>query len=180
MSRAMVLEGLRDFLRKENGWTFTRCDIQHKSTPPALARGLFIALDDAGVTAGPQENYYLQEQFGITVGVWIETAIQPADMSGNTELKTAKYIEGGVTLDDLERRMIRQLHQKYDTMAFVNCKFGLPGENGDKFIAPMFYGGSGKTEAVNPNPQNDRAAQWFGRRLRFSGFNRNQTIDCMR
>lgn len=180
MSMAFALEGIRDFLRKENDWSVKQCTIQHTAEPPQLAKGFHIALDDNGVATSTRENHYLQEQYAVIVGVWIEAAITPADYAGTLQLAESIYQKGTLTLNDIERLVITQIHQQNEPRNFTNCKFGLPGEKGDIFLAPMIYDGRGTNETIASNQNNPRSAQWLGRRLRFSGFQRNQKIGCAR
>lgn len=179
MSMAMALS-VRDFLRKENGWDVNRCDIQQGGTVPDIARQFYVTLDDAGVQTGPAENYYLKEILSIEVGIWVETGHIPADMSGHAQLKNDDYIKGTVTLDDMERAIIAQLHHREEPRNQINEQFGLPGDDGDIFLLNFVYGGRPRNEIQGVFQNQNRVGQWLGRRLRFGGLTRNQKIGCVK
>jgi hypothetical protein len=177
MAMSMILEGVRDFLQKENGWDKHRCGIQQGGLPPAVTRGFYVALDDAGVETSPPENHYLKEIYTIEVAVWRETAPISADLSGIAQLKSDQYIKGAATLHDIERKVIRSIHHNQALRNAINGQFVLPGSDGDLFLLPLIYTGRGRNELQGVFAQNQQqSAQWLGRRLRFRGATRNQKI----
>lgn len=181
MAMSMVLEGVRDFLRQENGWKAGQCEIQQGATPTNTSRGMYVALDDAGVDTAAADQHYLKEIYSIEIAIWTETGSLPADLSGQAQLKADKYTPGRATLHKLERRIIAQLHQKQEPRNQINAEFGLPGSDGCIFLMPLVYGGRPKNEtfgAIQQGAQN--VAQWLGRRLRFRGFDRTQKIGSVK
>jgi hypothetical protein len=177
----MMLTGVRDYLRETNGWKFHQCGIQYRSSPPQLARGFYVALSCSGVQGGPAGNHYLKETYALTLGIWKESGVLPADLVGHAQLNSDEYQKGSETLDSLERKLIDQLHQAQEVRNVVNGKFGLPGSNGGEFLLPFHYDSGGDDELVSPfGGQQGTAAQYLGRRLRFVGFTRNQRIGSIR
>lgn len=178
---AMLLEGVRDFLRKENSWKLGQCDIQQGANPTNTSRGFYIALDDDGVQTATPENHFLKERYTIQIAIWTETGSLPADMSGMAQLRSDKYTKGRATLDSLERKILAQLHQRQEPRNETNAQFGLPGEAGCIFLLPLAYISRPKNEVFGAIQQGAaNVAQWLGRRLRFTGFDRTQNIGSVK
>ena len=180
MSKAMVYEGVQDYLRDQQDWTINQCAVQHGGEPPALARGIYVAVNGVSVQTRSMEQFFLAEQFTVSINVWWESAITPADFSGLGKIKSNPHQPGATTLEDLERSVIRELHHSQDFRNSLNGKFSLPGSDGDIFLMPLIYDGSGEDERLNVNSNNQKSAQWLGRRLRFTGLDRNQVIGSIR
>lgn len=180
MSGAMIKEGIRDFLRSENGWNQNQCEVQTDGQPPSIARNFYVAIGSITVRTRALTQHFLGEQFTLTVSIWWETANTPADMSGNAQLRQVLHQTAVTTLEDLERLVIRQLHNVQEPRNAVNGQFSLPGANGDQFLLPFNYDGRGDDERINPNAGSRTSSQWLGRRLPFTGFDRNQKIGSVR
>lgn len=185
MSMGMALLGTRDYLRTALTWTKDNIGIQHNNLPPNAARNWYVALDDGGVEGTPQGQYYLKEIFSITVGIWRRPGRLPQDVSGAIMLPDDIYVSGIETLNDLERKIIKKLHNNYALMASINTQFSLPSATvsgdvgGDVFgQEPLIYRGRTKNEVVSI-PGTTDAQAWFGRRLNFRGLSRTQYINAM-
>ena len=179
MSMALVLEGIRDFLRSENGWKKGECDIRQGGVPTETSRAFYVAIDDAGVETAGADQHYLKEIYSIEIAIWTETGSLPADMSGLAQLASDKYTIGRETLDNLERAIIGQLHQEQDPRNQINTQFNLPAE-GCIFLMPMIYSGRPRNEIIGAARRGSQIAQWLGRRLRFRGFDRIQKIGSVK
>lgn len=186
MSMGMALLGTRDYLRTSLTWTLKDIGIQYNNFPPNAAKNWYVAIDDGGVEGTPAKQYYLKEIYTITVGVWRRPGRVPQDVSGNLMIPDDIYISGIETVNDLERKVIKWLHNNYLLMASINTQFSLPtatgagaGAGGDVFgQEPLIYRGRTKNEFITIPGTND-AQVWFGRRLQFRGLTRTQYVNAM-
>lgn len=171
MSMGMVLESVRDWLRERNSWPQTECGVQLRAVPPNIAGQKYIAIDDDGVDAGPDKNRELSESFGFEVAIWRRPSHLAPDMTGMVMLTEDRYKPEISTLNDLERRVIKHLHQNWDYLAFLNDKFGLADAGrGDNFILPPVYRGRSKIDFA----MIDQDTAFIGRRMKFRGLKRVQ------
>ena len=181
MSMAMAVEGLRDFLQQVLGWDKNQCNIQQGARPPAVANNFYVALDDGGIETGPAENYYLHEIYTIQIAIWVSAGAIPADMSGEVQLQSDRYIPGAATLDSMERSIVGLLHQRQEPRNQINTQFGLPGDKGDVFLRPLIWSGRPTNEVIGVAAAGQhQSPQWLGRRERFRGFDRNSKIGMVR
>lgn len=184
MSMALLLEGVRDYLRSQNElpngdqWGRQQVGIQFKSMPPATAGQFFLSLDDGGVDAPSNPSYYLKEIYTITIGVWRRMGTTPANRRGQQLLADDIYRDQITTLEDLERIAIKQLHEKPVVTQSVNDQFGLPSEAlGDRFQGRLYYTGRSTNETTGlPDSPSE---VFIGRKLRFRGMLRVQRIENM-
>lgn len=174
MSMAMALQGVRDRLRGENDWSVHQCGIQQDGVPPAIARNFYVAIDETSVSSAKETNYYLGEDFAISVYINRSVTWLPKDMQGNALLKDDPYLAGIATLDDLERRVIAKLHQKWELTNLINEAWDLPSTaHGDVFIGSLSFLGRSKTRDIAVTDVSPEMA-FKQRELRFRGLKRNQ------
>jgi hypothetical protein len=186
VSMAMALEGTRDFLRAHASapWAAVsdenkvkHCGIQDRGFPPPMAPAFYVALDDAGVESGPENNDYLKEILNIEVSVWREASRTPKDYRGKLFTKDDLYLSQIYTISDLERFVLAVLHRSFTLRVAINDQFDLPNvarqEQG--FEGCLMYRGRARAEvAVDTDSGNSR--EFIGMRLRFRGLHRNQYI----
>lgn len=181
MSLGMVLHGVRDYLRQQYSWDYTKCGVQKNNVPPANAGAFYIAIDDAGDESGPEDTDALTETVNLEIGVWKRTGGRTDDRLGTLKLPDDIYLASIYTNTDLER-MVKipdgasghgGLHNNWRLVAFINTLFGLPSDTlGAGFTGQLTYRGSGRFEAITL-PDNT-AISFYGRRLRFRGLRRVQ------
>lgn len=172
MSMAMALEGTRDYLRNANSWDHTLCGIQFEARPPNRAGQFYVALDDGGVSTGPDNTDALTEIYTIEVAVWRRPGHLPRDREGELQKVDDIYLSNIQTLHSLEREIIARLHNNYSLMTAVNAQFSLPtGSMADKFLQPWVYRGRSKVEGMTDDNGN---RTFIGRRLQFRGMKRIQ------
>ena len=179
MSMGLALEGARDFLRQETGWSANQCGIQHQGIPPATAGDFYVAVDDNGVETGREVNNELREIVGLEISIWRRERDMPQDMSGLSFLDQHRYKVAATTLENMERLVIKTLHHNWSFRVFINDRFALPSDAvGDVFLGSLTYRGRGRNETVGLPESND-ATMFIGRRLRFRGLHRTQKIGSM-
>lgn len=176
MSMGMALEGVRDWLRSKNDWSNIECGVHYQTVPPNRAGQKFIGIDDGGVETGPANTHALTEIYMIDIGIWRRPGHLPKDMLGNVMLPEDLYLPEISTLNDLERRVVFWLHQRWDLLNYINGKYGLPDEGrGDNFTGQLVYSGRSKVETASPDQQQPGIV-FLGRKLRFRGLRRVQKI----
>jgi hypothetical protein len=176
MSMGMALEGVRDWLRDRNGWTNMECGVMFRCIPPNRAGQKFIAIDDGGVETGPDNTHALTEIYTLEVGIWRRPGHLPKDMLGQSMLPEDLYLPEISTLNDMERRVIFWLHNRWELLTYINGKYGLPDEGrGDNFIEKLSYRGRTKVETAQPD-EGQPGLVFIGRKLRFRGLKRIQKI----
>jgi hypothetical protein len=183
---AMALEGTRDFLLGHNAapWhamaaddRIKFCGIQDGGVPPPMSPAFYVALDDAGVDSGPENNDYLKEILKITVSVWREAGRMPKDYRGKMFTKDDLYLAQIYTISDLERLVLGALHRSFPCRVAINAQFRLPAlQRGEaSFDGCWIYRGRTRAEvAVDGEGQSARAI--VGMRLQFRGLHRNQAV----
>lgn len=175
MSMALVLEGVRDFVRGQYGWTRKQVTIRFEGQPPAMAADWHIAFDDGGSDVDAGSTYMLQEGLALTVGVWRRITDTPDDRYAELIKRTNIYTGQVASLDKLVRQVISALHLNYAVATDLNTLWGLPnGEHGSTFESALRYRGHSGTEKFSHVESPDLI--WLGRRLRFSGLRRQQKI----
>jgi len=174
----VVLKQVRDHLRTSMSLDVDQCDIRADGSPPGSAAEFYVAIDEFGVKSTARDH--LSEVYEIEIAVWRRSGQYPADRRGDLTLPDDPYLAGILTLDDLERAVIKQIHANYtDITAAANTAIGAPSEgNGDVFQLALYYAGRGATEVLQHEENKDDSA-WFGRRLKFAGMNRVQAVDVM-
>lgn len=177
----LILEAVRDRLRSLNGWTVHQCGLQVDATPPPTASQWYVAIDEDGVSAdGQLENYWLKETSRIVVAVWRSCGEVPADMLGTLNLWEDRYRPLINSLAKLERKVIQGIHQRFEIMNAVNSVITSDqGTYGELMTETMFYRGRTKTEPFLEDQQGRRKL-YVGRRLRFAGGGRTQSIENVR
>lgn len=180
MSMAMLLEGVRDYLRTNNDPPFgfdpasgkDHCGIQIDGMPPPTARSHYLALDESTVTGTNDSNYYHGETYEISAYVCRNILDKPRDRQNIELLKDDIYLASMQTLEKMEREVIVALHQNYALTTAINTQFSLPDATlGDVFLEVLRYRGRGRTTAVTVP---DSQAVFHRRELRFGGIKRNQ------
>ena len=143
------------------------------SIPPGRAGQKYVALDDDGVDTGPDNTHALTEIFGLEIGVWRRPGHLPKDREWNMVIPEDVYLPEIDNLHKLERAVIFYLHQRWDLVAYLNQKYGMPNSgSGDSFTGQLVYRGRSKIEAAIGDEKN----RYIGRRLRFRGLRRVQKI----
>lgn len=179
MSMSAILTATELWLRQENDWEINQCGIQPNSEPPPSAGQWYVSIDDGGIdqTARP-EDHYLRELFRVEVGVWRRPDQLPKDRKRDLLKTTSIYAAEAQTLESLERAVIRKLHKSQGWRQLCNTNAGFPSAaNGDQVIMPLVYLGRSKCETISFGSQNEHV--FFGRRLRFRGADRTQSLECM-
>jgi len=176
MSMGMGLHGTRDWLRKEHDWKENRCGVHFQCIPPATADQYYVALDDAGVDAGPEDTDALTEILNLEIGVWRRPGGKPADRLGLLKLPSDLYLANIYTNTELERLVILSLHQNWKIWTFINTLFKLPDDDlGAGFQDRFVFRGYSRFESIAIPGGNDATA-FYGRRLRFRGLKRVQNV----
>ena len=177
MSMGVVLKQVRDHLRNSMSLGVDQCGIAPGGSPPETAAEFYIAIDESQVRSTARDH--LNEVYEIEIAVWRRPGQFPADQQGDLTLADDPYLAGILTLDDLERAVIRNIHANYaDVTAAANTAIGAPSEQaGDVFQLAMYYAGRAGTEVIKH--ETGRDAAWFGRRLKFAGMNRVQSLSAM-
>lgn len=192
MSMAFSLQYGAEWLRTKYGWTAQQCGVQFDCLPPNDAAQFYVALDDGGVEAGPDNVEALTEILNWNIGIWRKPEhLQLKDKRGNLQLPHDKYLVGAYTLHDLERKVLVSnptnklfgFHKNWDFMKGLNERFGLPHQvDGDAYYTAMVYKGRGKMEMMGVDrgllPDGSVDAQcWFGYKMRFRGLPRTQATN---
>ena len=178
MSMGAVLKQVRDHLRDALSLGVDQCGIQPDGVPPDSADEFYLAVNEMGVTSTAREH--LLEEYEIEVSVWRRAGGYPADRRGDVQLSDDPYLAGILTLDDLERAVIRNLHGNYDDITVAaNTAIGAGvGDGGDVFQLALYYAGRRGTEILQTGKEKHDPT-WFGRRLKFVGMTRVQSISMM-
>ena len=138
-----------------------------------------MSIDDDGVTqlAGDSDSY-LKERFKLVVGIWRRISETPVDLRGKEMLRDNPYQANATTLSDLERYVIRSLHKSRFVNQRINDEIGQDTEQFGEahFILPLNYRGRSTNEYFTPPGMDAKQGTWMGRRLRFSGLDRTQSI----
>lgn len=175
---SLVLEGTRDYLKTQNSWDTTQCEIQDQGTPPAVAGEFFVALDDGGVETQGEDSELLREIQLIEISVWRRLGGYAPDKVGVMLLDTDIYRNTIETLSTLERKVVSQVHGDWALRVAINTQFGLPDATlGGEFTSSFRYKGRSRPErVVIPDAEDD---VYLGYRLRFRGMLRNQYVDSI-
>lgn len=183
MSLGMVLHGVRDYLRQQNGWTVQNCGVQKDAVPPATAGQFYVSIDDTGVDGTAADNDHLSEQFNLEIGVWRRSGGKPDDRLGQLKLPEDIYLHNVLSLTDLERRVLVSqdnaggLHQNWAVRSYINTLFGLPSfAAGPEFTGVLSFRGFSRLESIVLAGTNAQNPAFYGRRLRFHGLQRVQII----
>jgi hypothetical protein len=123
----------------------------------------FVALDEANVTS--TEKVSLKEEYAIEVKIVKEVGRYAPDQTGQM------YLDHSPGLDELERQVIRSLHNNHTLRQMANENAGAPSAgDGDIFQSPLWYRGRGRTSFGDLSLE---------RTLSFSGARRVQAVDVM-
>lgn len=192
MSMAFSLQFGAEWLRAKYGLQPQQCGVQYEALPPNDAAPYYIALDDAGIEAGPENTEALTEILNWTVGIWRKPEhLNLKDKRGDLQLPIDKYLLGAYTLHDLERKVIVDrpgnklwgFHKNWAFMRALNERFSLPhAQDGDVFFTPMTFRGRGRMEmlGIDRGVLGDGSIDvqtWFGYRYRFRGLMRTQATN---
>lgn len=173
MSMGMVLEGVRDWLRDKNDWKVIECGVMMDTVPPNRAGQKYVAIDDDGIDTGPENTHGLTEFYNLSIGIWRRPGHLPKDQQWNMVIPEDTYLPEISNLNDLERRVVFWLHNRWDLAGWLNTKYSLPDAGkGDKFTGQLVYRGRSKIESAI----GDEGNRFIGRRLRFRGLRRVQKI----
>ena len=128
------------------------------------ARGQwYVALDEASVAS--TEKVSLKEEYTIDVKITKDAGRYAADQLGQM------YLDHSPGLDELERQVIKSIHNNHELRRMANENAGAPGVNdGDIFQTPLWYRGRGRTTYGDLSLE---------RTLTFSGARRVQAVDVM-
>lgn len=178
----LVLKVVRDHLMELYGWDHTVCGVHMQAHPPATCGQWFIALDDGGIQqVASEKEAWMKERAMFVVAVWRRCGEIPTDKSGDMLLWHPIYRDFGNSLEQLERQVLQGIAgDRYvllsEIRTLTQCD---PGKYGDCPSMPPRYLGRGPTEFLTlPDQQANREQNAFvGRRLRFSGFDRTQSLD---
>lgn len=168
MSIAALLIAARDKLRAElaipaNQPAQLYVGIQPADAMPAYRGEWYVALDEASITSDDKIN--LREQYGIAVKISKRVSRYAADRYDQI------YTDTSPGLDQLERRVIRSLHNSHKLRQMACAVAGVPAtEGGDIFQTPLWYRGRGRTTPA------DEALE---RTLNFTGGLRVQAVDVI-
>ncbi|HVX15947.1 MAG TPA: hypothetical protein VHC22_32485 [Pirellulales bacterium] len=123
----------------------------------------YVALDEAGVAS--TEKVSLSEEYSVEVRIVKQIGQYAPDQLGRV------YTDHTPGLDELERAVIRAIHNNHRLRQIACDNAGAPGQaSGDVFQSPLWYVGRGRTEL------GDKSLE---RRLNFRGARRVQAIDVM-
>jgi hypothetical protein len=175
MSMGIILNQVRSHLREALTLSSDQCDIQPSGIPPEAAGEWYLAIDELGVASEARDH--LAEEFAIEVSIWRRLGQFPADRRGEALLPESAYLAAMHTLDGLERRVILSLHGNFgELVSGANAAVGAgqPG-GGDVFQLALYYEGRGRAETL-PRTTGRQQPQWIGRRLKFRGMNRVQSL----
>jgi len=175
MSMDYVLEATAAYLRSKNGWEVSQCDIN--VSPPPAAGQFYVCIDDGGVDQlARAEDYWLKEAFVVEVAIWRRPGQLPKDRLKELLKNTSRLMAEMKTINPLERAVVKTLHKSQGWRGYANTLAGLPiGGKGDLFRVPLIYQGRSKNEFFTDPDGNE----FFGRRLRFRGADRTQSIEDM-
>ena len=178
MSMGAILEQVRDHLKTMLSLAPDQIGIRLGGLPPECAKEFYLAIDELEVKSSARNH--LKETYEIEVSVWRRMARFSQDRHGEMYLRDDPYLAGILTLDDLERAVIRNLHANYtNIMAATNTAIGAgSADNGDVFQLTLYYSGRKKTESL-PAGNRSGSPKWLGRRMKFSGMTRAQATDQM-
>ncbi len=181
MAMDYVLQGVRDHLRQRNAWDRLHCDVQEAGYPPATATQWFVGIDETSVTAGKQENYYLGEEFEVSVFVSRNMEWMDPNKRSKSLLRENPYLAHVASMGAIERVVIQSLHMSHVLRNLINDTHNLPDtQNGDIFITPLTYMGRSTTHVMQaPESRIQQSLIYKGRELRFRGLKRNQSIASM-
>jgi hypothetical protein len=175
VSMALVLQGVKDYVRGQYGWTNKQVTIRYDGQPPATAADFHIAFDDGGSTVEGPRTYMLQEQLSIVAGVWRRMASTPDDRYAELIKRTNIYTAQVASLDKLVRQVVTAIHHNFTLTSDLNTIWGLPNdEHGSIFESTLTYDGHNGLEKFSHIEAADLI--WVGRRLRFTGLRRQQKI----
>lgn len=184
MIQPLVLEFVQHWFRSKYGWKPEHCGVQELALPSIGARSWYVAFDDGGVEAGPEETDSLKETVTITIGIWKQPEHLMADQRGTLKLPHDKYLLGAYTLGELEQKVkvertvhngLFGLHKNYLFMNALNEYHNLPDFNlGATFTKPFYYAGRGTMETMGYSDGSPTPQAWYGYRLRFRGLLREQ------
>lgn len=168
MSMAAVLKAARDKLRTDlpipNGQPpKLYVGIQPNNGLPPSRGQWYVAIDEAGVSS--TEKVSLKEEFTIEVRIVKEAGKYAADRMEQM------YLDHSPGLDELERQVIKSLHNNHELRRMMNENAGAPGVNdGDIFQSPIWYRGRGRSTYGDLSLE---------RTLSFGGGLRVQAVDVM-
>jgi len=180
MSMGALLQQVRTHLRNVVPLDADQCDIELLGQPRPSAGETYVGIRELRVRSLSREH--LSEEYEIEVSIWRRLGAFPSDRQGDLALRDDPYLASVLTLDDLERAVIRNLHANYtDIMAAANETL----ETGDRFQLALYYTGRGPSEVVKSsshhrqNGTRTSGIAWIGRRLIFTGMNRVQSTATM-
>lgn len=155
--------------------------VEFGAHPPPTASDWYIAMDFGGEsqTAGPQQHF-LREEYSLIFGIWRRQTEIPRDRLGRLNLRTDLYRPQATTIQAMSRALIKNLHQQFWLVTEINLKLAANEVYGNKVLSPLVYLGSGANEeyTVDSMRTND-VETMIGRRMKFRGLRRIQTIEEM-
>ncbi len=155
--------------------------VEFGAYPPPVASDWYIAMDYAGEsqTAGMQQ-YFIREEYSFLFGIWRRQTEVPRDRLGRMNLRTDLYRPQATTIQAMSRALIKTIHQKFWLTTEVGLKIDAHESYGNKPIAPLIYLGSGANEEYTVDSMRTGDVETFiGRRLKFRGLTRQQTVEEM-
>lgn len=177
MSMGVVLQTIRDHLRTAMSLAVDQCGIRPGGHPPSSAGEFYVAIDDISVKGDARAH--LREEYEVAVSIWRRLGQHPEDRTGDVLETEDPYLPSLLTLDQLERDVIRFIHANYTEVtktANATLGTGTPGK-GDILQLAMYYQGHAGSERFTSEPRNTSRPDWIGRRLRFAGMTRVQATD---
>lgn len=168
MSIAALLIAARDQLRAtlpvpQSNPAQLYVGIQPADAMPQYRGEWYVALDEASIQSDEKIN--LREQYGIAVKISKRIGRYAADRYDQV------YTDHSPGLDQLERAVIRALHNSHKVRQLANAAAAAPGvAMGDIFQTPIWYRGRSRTTPGDESLE---------RTLNFVGGLRVQAIDVM-
>lgn len=176
MSVAMAMEATRDHLRTQLDSPDMQCGIQYRAEPPLTAAQWYVAIAELATESGSIATYSLKETLNIQIGLWRNTGHIARDRSGQASHETDFYRPQIKNLEKLERLVLQYVHQVWAIVNAANQTYELPSiERGATFLSPWRFVGRGPTETFGAASEGT-VITFLGRRLRFTGFHREQLI----
>jgi hypothetical protein len=140
--------------------------------PPARAPEWYVAIDEGDIRSQRTEDQ-LQEEYSVEIYVCRRPDRTPSDFQRQLSLPTDLYLASILTLEKLERQVIKSLHNNQTLRGNANSLGGFPNPNtGDIYQLPLQFDGRSKSRTEEfPD-----SGIWMRRQLRFSGMLRVQDL----
>ena len=149
--------------------------IQLRGMPPRRAGDWYVALDEDYIR-GKKDQAHIEEVYGVSIYVCRRPDKLPDDFRGQLTYPDDVYLATMLTLEKMERQVLKSIHNNQTMRAAANTLGGFPAaDKGDSYQLPLQYDGRGSIQTSDVPD----SGMWSCREMKFSGMLRVQALDIL-